>query len=336
MSKKSFTAVLILAAIISSLFFFYSFKQPVKNQNRSEISALELFNSNETLTRCSLYTLNDRSPQFKEIADEGNIAYYGLLLAASPDINLAKKLISENRGGLWEYHRKYGITSEDSAIVIEGLLATGISKNILLKSLSAISEKFFDSDNGCFKTVNKGRADYWQGCSVETTAHIAYLMYKVDSEKFAREIEASAKYTSLNQSEDGKWNGRWFPSSAIPSYYSVRLLSLFGERFAENISKSLSYLEKTQSVNGSWNNSIIETSAAILLIKSSGIKTGALSKAETWITKSTFKAEPILYYWFDNNGSKLFFDCWDKGFISMAWKKLAIDSKPVEERPLKQ
>ncbi|HNW83081.1 MAG TPA: terpene cyclase/mutase family protein [bacterium] len=328
MNKKSrltpFITILCIAV-------FYSCNKPVQNVEfpvQKEMSDSELFDSNESLTRCSLYNINETSPQFRQIADEGNIAYYGLLLAAGPDMKLARKLISANRDGLWEYHKKYGVTSEDSALVIEGLLASGVDKDILLKALSALSEKFYDSDNGCFRTVNGGRADYWKGCSVETTAHIAYLMYKVDPEKFANEIEASAKYTSSNQTDDGKWDGRWFPSFTIPSYYAVRFLALFGEKFSGNIEKSLSYLKQTQTENGSWNNSIIETSAAILLINCSGKQSETLAKAGAWLKNTMFKAEPILYYWFDNGNGKLFFDCWDKGHISTAWKKLAIKSLP--------
>lgn len=293
---------------------------------KKEMSDLERFNSNETLTRCSLYIINETSPQFKEILDEGNIAYYGLLLSAGPDRELAQKLIAANRDGLWEYQRKYGVTSEDSAIVIEGLMASGVDSGIVIKALTALSERFFDVNGGCFRTVNRGRAEYWKGCSVETTAHIAYLMHKADRKKFENEIKASAEYVRNNQDIDGKWNGKWFPSITITSYYAVRFLALFDGSFSQNIEKNLSYIAQKQSDNGSWSNSMIETSAAILLIKSSGKEAAFLSKAGDWLKNSSFKAEPVLYYWFENENHKLFFDCWDKGQISAAWKKLALDS----------
>jgi hypothetical protein len=293
---------------------------------KKEMSDLERFNSNETLTRCSLYVINETSPQFKEVIDEGNIAYYGLLLSARPDKDLAKGLIAANRDGLWEYQRKYGVTSEDSALVIEGLMASGVEEDIILKALEALKERFFDTDGGCFRTVNRGRAEYWKGCSVETTAHIAYLMHKADRKKFENEIKVSAEYVRNNQDIDGKWSGKWFPSITITSYYAVRFLALFDESFSQNIEKNLSYLAQKQSDNGSWSNSIIETSAAVLLIKSSGKEAASLSKAGEWLKNSSFKAEPILYYWFEKENNKLFFDCWDKGLLVEAWKKLALDS----------
>lgn len=293
---------------------------------KTEFSDLERFSSNETLTRCSLYIINETAPQFKEIVDEGNIAYYGLLLSARPDRELAQKLIAANRDGLWEYQRKYGVTSEDSALVIEGLMASGVDSEIVIKALTALSERFFDAGSGCFRTVNRGRAEYWKGCSVETTAHIAYLMHKADKGKFENEIKASAEYVRDSQDIDGKWSGRWFPSITITSYYAVRFLALFDGTFSQNIEKTLSYIAQKQSDNGSWSNSTIETSAAVLLIKSSGKEAVSISKAEEWLKNSSFKAEPVLYYWFENKNDKLFFDCWDKGLISAAWKKLALDS----------
>lgn len=326
-----------LSGAVAAISLFFIFSGCDKDRNgaakeivplKKEMSDLERFSSNETLTRCSLYVINETAPQFKEVIDEGNIAYYGLLLSAGPDRELASKLIAANRDGLWEYQRKYGVTSEDSAIVIEGLMDSEVDSGVIIKALTALNERFFDVNGGCFRTVNRGRAEYWKGCSVETTAHIAYLMHKADRKKFENEIKASAEYVRNNQDIDGKWNGKWFPSITITSYYAVRFLALFDGSFSQNIEKSLSYIAQRQSDNGSWSNSIIETSAAVLLIKSSGKEAASLSKAGDWLRNSSFKAEPVLYYWFENENDKLFFDCWDKGHISAAWKKLAIKSLP--------
>lgn len=80
-----------------------------------------------------------------------------------------------------------------------------------------------------------------------------------------------------------------------------------------------------QKENGSIKDSILETSVASLIYKHSGCCRENLNSARKWLTKEKdIPMTPFLFYWFEEKDEKTFFDCWDKGEITKAFRSLAL------------
>ncbi len=284
----------------------------------------------ERLTACSLYRLTDFEPIFLENIEEGDIAYYGLILQSEYDVLLKNYLLERSTDRLWEYQQGYGVTSADSALVIEGLLESGVDQEILKKSAERLVALYYSERKGAFKTVLEGRAMYWRGVSTETTAHIAYLLIKIDFESYAEKIYRCAEYIQDQQDYRGFWTGKWFPSVMIPTYHSVRFLNEIGSSYSKNIDRAQDWIVGRQAKNGNWMNSVIDSSAAILALMSIGGSQEVCEKGKKWLLakkrEDRWEGEPVLYYWFEESHDKIFFCCRDKGKITTAWAKLALSA----------
>ena len=114
------------------------------------------------LIRATIYDLQDDRPVFLQTIEEGNIAYYGLVLQATPNPDLRAYLLRHSVDNLWEYQIDFNPTAEDSLLVIEGLWRTGDAQ-ALLPSLAELVKRFYKEDDGAFHTVLEGRAPYWRG-----------------------------------------------------------------------------------------------------------------------------------------------------------------------------
>jgi hypothetical protein len=283
----------------------------------------------EPLTSCDVYRLTPTEPSYLGRLDEGNVAPYGVLLAAEPTPALAERLLSYEKGGQWEYSAGYGPTSADTALVIEGLLVANVDRRRLLESLRAVVRDYFDAQTGGFRSVTSERARYWQGVSTETTAHLAYLMQRLDPAAFAHEIEQARKFVVKHQASDGHWDGRWFPSHVVPTFHAVRLLAALGNHDAA-LARAAAFLRSLQRPDGSFAGSTIDTSLAVLALRAAGGQGQAVERGRAWLrSRSSSEAcvpgEPFLYYWFEPDPqTRLFFSCIDRGPIARAWAKLAL------------
>jgi squalene cyclase len=214
-------------------------------------------------------------------------------------------------------------------MVVEGLLAAKVDRQRLVQSLQSLVRDYFDAETGGFRTVQTGRASYWQGVSTETTAHVAYLMQRVDPRAFAREIEQARNFVVKHQASDGHWDGRWFPSQVLPTFHAVRLLAALGNQDAA-LSRAAQFMLRLQRADGSFAGRTIETSLAVLALTATGKQDAAVERARSWLrARSTDEAcaagEPFLYYWFEpDQQTRLFFSCIDRGPIARAWIKLAL------------
>lgn len=301
----------------------------------------------EFLTDVTIYQLTDNRPIFRKHSEEGTIAFYGLVLQATKDMEICQYLLDSSVDGLWEYQQGFGATAEDSALVLEGLWSVNVPQTILLPHLRELIESFYQAEQGAFHTVRQGRAPYWQGPSVDATGLAGYLLYTIAPDEFASIIPACCNYLLQVQNAQGFWRSKWFPSTLIPSWYAVRLLSSDYPANRAAIDRAVSYTVNKQSLSGSWNNSIIDTSAALLLLKTvKGLQSehekqgvsleASIEKATTWllIEQATGgrRGEPLLYYWFEQPSQcpelipavRLFYHSADKGLISAAWAKLAL------------
>jgi predicted NAD/FAD-dependent oxidoreductase len=280
------------------------------------------------LVDTTVYDLTDERPVYVERCDEGNVAFYGLVLQASGDERLKAYLLDQVRDGLWEYHIGYGVTAEDSAVVIEGLLAAGVGETFLRHRLQRLVELFYDAEEGAFRTVLRGRAAYWRGPSVDATAHVGYLLQRLAPDRYARQVGACAEYLRRVQRAEGDWKGRWFPSSLTTSYHAIRLLHSVEGGSTEALTRARERIRDTQREDGGWGGSVIGTSAAILALRTLDAHPDLVVRGREWLRArrhgQDWPGEPVLYYWFEAEKTRRFFHGTDRGAITSAWARLAL------------
>ena len=322
----------------------------VANFTIDTISSSHRFNNFRPLPpllNAHVFTFNQQIPKFLGSQPEGNVAFYGLLLSAFKEQSIKSYLLKASVEGLWEYNHGFGVTLEDSLLVLEGLIDNGLPKHHIKRILNLCIDKFYDTTTGLFVTVKKGRSSYWQGPSIHGTAQISYLILKhfnlsdslLDSQKILDFLSASVTSDSL-------WKSRWFTNSYFTSFYVVRLLMFLPDDHTTYLLLSRYYerILQSQVSNGSWEDSPISTSSVILTlvlyrnslpitlskeIKNSLIK--AINYLRQFQGQECFPSEPLLYYWYDiseidDQFNKRFYHCMDKGRISAALASLALQS----------
>jgi hypothetical protein len=206
-----------------------------------------------------------------------------------------------------------------------------VPRERLAVSARKLVTQFFDAEVGAFHTLRGGRARYWLGPSVDSSAHLAYLMHCMDADEFASHVRACAAYVAAQQQADGLWQGKWFPSRMVTTFHAVRLLALFD--YADALARAQAALLKTQTRRGDWNASVIETSAAVLglrvLTARDSSVLDSITRGKEWLLAkkngSGWRGEPILYYWYElDDGTRLFYHCADKGEVTSAWAQIAL------------
>jgi predicted NAD/FAD-dependent oxidoreductase len=277
--------------------------------------------------------LTGRGPRLEDRVTDGTVAYHGLLLAADPtDRERAQYLAGESEGDLWAYQQGYGVTALDSALVMEGLLIAGGYKALLRRSAHRLVDVFHDPEDGGFRTIpldRVPRAPYWLGTDCPATACCAWLLWRSDSDAYAPVIEAAAIWLQRKQLVTGGWPGKWFPSDTIQVFYAMRLLLARDDRFQAACERASVWLLSEQSRDGSWKGSVIETAAAMLALSlHPDRQTPAIRCAGDWLRQrgpsGLWPGEPILHYWFEDQGRTTFFHTTDTGHITSAWARLAL------------
>ncbi len=288
----------------------------------------------DPLTLCTVYRIHDNRPVFVKTTLDGNVAFYGLILQSTGNEKIAEYLLSKSLGGLWEYHDGYGVTSADSAFVIEGLLSAGY-EGMARRSLEIIVNKYYSREKGTFLALrpHEGGAPYWSLPAVETAAHIAYLLYiAFGGRRYREQILSTAKFVAKNQQSDGGWQSTWFPSRTLPVFYAVRLLRLFREQYVDNLARAENYLLRMQNKDGSWNERFIETAAALRALNVLGAShINAYEKGVQWLhdhlNDAKGKGEPVLFYGIKRKKQVFFVHCSDTGLVTKAWITLALKGK---------
>lgn len=297
------------------------------------------------LAMTSTCRMTDSGPVHHARFADGTVAYHGLLLAAEPARadELIPYLVGEACDDLWPYQQDYSATALDSALVMEGLLATGRCGGQLARSARRLVDCFFDAALGAFRTMplaSQGRAAYWDGVDCPATAACAWLLCRIDARRYAEVIARCRSHVLRRQRVGGGWPGKWFPSATIHVWYALRLLSASDEAgtaqdgAAAARERAAVMLCGCQGADGSWSGSLIETAAAVLAL---GLLEGVAAPARSAATAGldwlearhrggALRGEPILEYWFEDDGARLFHHTSDNGEISAAWAKLALKS----------
>jgi hypothetical protein len=276
-----------------------------------------------------VYRMTPERPELVRRLEQGDIAFYGPILEATPDPELASYLVGSATGDMWEYHHGFGPTAEDSALVLEGLLAAGTDPTILHRSAARLVEVYFDAGAGAFHTVHGGRARYWAGPSVDATAHVGWLLWRLDRARWAAEIGACRAFLRSRRDPGGCWRGRWFPSVMLTTFLAARLLATTDDGMA-SLGDTQRLLADTQRPDGSWGGSAIDTAFAIRTLRALGARPDAVASGRRWLAARRgadgWPGEPVLYYTMetDDPGVRFFFHCVDKGAVTSAWAALAL------------
>ena len=223
------------------------------------------------------------------------------------------------------------MTALDSALVVEGLLASGRHAALLETSAARLVDEFFDAGEGGFRTLPRGshgRAPYWEGTDCPATAFCAWLLARIAPARYAAQIESSAAYLRRRQTLTGEWPGKWFPSRTLPAFYAVRLLATSGAESAAACRRAGLWLRSRQEEDGSWAGTVIETSAALLALAALGGPGDVVARGRDWLTQRRASAgwpgEPILHYWFEQAGARTYFHTCDRGRVTTAWALRAL------------
>jgi hypothetical protein len=301
------------------------------------------------LAETTVLRLKDAGPEYSETFRDGTVAYYGLLLQAAragyggfrihddERLEMERYLLKESVGGLWGYQRDYGVTSLDSALVMDGLLSAGGHGRIPRESCRALVDKFFDREEGGFRTIaagSPGRAPYWLGTDCPATGYCAWLLTRIDPEGYAEEIALCRDYLLRRQQVSGGWPGKWFPSRTIPIMYALRFFAALANSPHDSPllegarERAVLRLLSEQGNDGSWGRSVIETSAALLALETASPGSASAASGREWILGARgpdgWGGEPILDYWFEDNGERALYFTRDLGRVTSAWAALAL------------
>ncbi len=296
------------------------------------------------LLKTQIFHLAKNRPVYRGQNLEGDVAYYGILLAANKDKQLRDYLLDCAIDGLWEYQEDFGVTLDDSLLVMEGLWRAGWEEESLKYSLDQLIKFFYDSETGAFHTLShkgaqqtgfaRGRAKYWRGPGLVGTAQAAYLL-SYFGQHYSTIIRRCQDYVAGHQHALGFWPSKWFPSVMWGTYYALELLLLDPDKYAAEIDKAKRFIINAQQGNGSWQEVVLETSFAIRSLKTleydeehEYIKSGT-DWLRSQIKHNQLSGEPLLYYWYEQDGVKLLHQARDNGKISYALAQLALEEKQV-------
>ena len=303
------------------------------------------------LLHTQIYRMDANRPVFLGQTKEGDIAYYGILLGAHKEEDLKQYLLDCAKDGMWEYQEDFGITLDDSLLVIEGLWRAGWEEEEFRYSLEQLIHYFYDQDLGAFHTLSPrpaqrlvlagGRSKYWKGPCTEGTAQMGWLLSQSEKGDYSEIIARCQAYLGQHQHPLGFWASKWFPSYMWGTYYGLALLLQNPNQFTSNINKARRFLINSQQENGSWQDSVLETSFAVRALKILNydeqhdyVKAG-IDWLHTRLEKGQLTSESLLYYWFEEpDGTKLFHEACDGGSIAQALVKLALEEKPIVTKHL--
>lgn len=307
----------------------YEARRRLRDDRRAEAYA------RSCLATVHVFEVGEDAPRFLEARDEGNVAFYGLLLRSNADPHLKRYLLDQRVDGLWEYQQGFGVTAEDSALVLEGLLESGVDRGLLRDSLSRLVSRFYHPQVGAFLTIDHtGQAAYWRGASTDATAMIGFLILLLAPDDYPEVLEACARYLVERQRTDGAWQGKWFPSSMVTTYYAARFLKSRADINPQTVDRAGDYILSGQRDDGAWSASVIDTATAVLALNALNRNAAAQERGKAWLEAQRqadgWRGEPVLYYWMEPaRGGRRFYHCIDKGRVTSAWATLALRTRPA-------
>lgn len=309
----------------------------------------------EPLLDVHVYRIGGHRPTVIARRREGDVAFHGLVMAARPDPDLADALwAARTSDGLWEFHRGFHPTLEDSCLVLEGLRVDPTRAHPDLgprrrqewnEAVAILVERFAHEETGCWTTTRAGRAEYWRDPTVDGAAWGAWLAHQADPDRWRSLIDATARWLWSRRDPAGTWTSGWFVHREISDFLATRLIGAVAPTGSPETGELALAMMARQHPSGSFGDSIVATSARLLAFSHLLAHThensivdrdrlqAAGDRARRWLTTHgpTRASEPVLYYWFENRtglppGERLFFHAHDRGRITLAWARWALDT----------
>ncbi|MCK5809418.1 FAD-dependent oxidoreductase [bacterium] len=279
----------------------------------------------EPLMRCTVLSLSKKQPIYQKSVDIGDIAYYGTLLQASHDPQLAQYISSHTVNKLFEFHHGFGPSLLDSTLIIEGFMSSRIHPKVVQNALEALVERYYDPQKGAFRAVEKANAEYWNGVDIDSTAQAAYLLYLFDAKKYREIITKSADFIAAHQKKDGSWKSRWFPLKTYTTFYCSRLLQTDSKRYKKELTLTKKFISTLLQPSGSVDDSLMETAITVRMLNHLGYSSSQQQPLKLWLRSfSKNSATHLLYYWYKRKSNPVLISCIDRGEIAQAWKDLAL------------
>lgn len=177
----------------------------------------------EGLFYSDLFRLDDHRPTYLRSRIDGNIAFYGILLSAYKSDQLQDYLKNHMIDGQWEFHTGFGVTLEDSLLVLEGILDTDHEfKMQAISNMANYYNRYYNRNEDLFVTHNNITTDYWSGPSVFGNAQILYILNKLNqspSEHFHAKV---IDFFTRSQLPNLLWRSKWFANDVFTTFYVVR------------------------------------------------------------------------------------------------------------------
>ena len=283
-------------------------KQEINKNNGIRLNGL--FNS-------EIYRITSHQPVYVRSRVDGNVAYYGVIASAYKERSIIDYLFNYQQNNQWEYHEKFGVTLEDSLLVIEGLMdAIGVPTARDLFKIEKYIDNYHLKENGLFTTVKNGCSKYWNGPSIVGNAHIIYIMKELSITDRRINKEAVLGYLLSRRRSNGLWQSKWFTNDFYTTFYVIRALLSENDTYPIlNVEETISTFVQKMKIYRSSENCVISMlyiirSLAVLLRNSRRARNeekshlNIIEVCKEYLNglkndDAKYSSETLLYYWQD-------------------------------------
>ena len=179
----------------------------------------------EGLFHSDSFKISEINPTYINSLTDGNIAYYGIILSAFKQKDIADYLIQHSKHNQWEFHQHYGPTLDDSLLVIEGLAdILGVKDAIKLFDVEQYLSCYFLDKEYLFTTTKNGCSEYWHGPSINANSHMLYILNLLNINHSRVSRQALICYLIKSQNANNLWSSKWFTNDFYTSFYVIRAL----------------------------------------------------------------------------------------------------------------
>jgi protoporphyrinogen oxidase len=240
---------------------------------------------------------------FHKQGENGNLSFLGLYIKSlrntdhyfgntpNPDIKKIEDWLMDNQlSNLWGYGIGYICTATDSAYVLEGLidnedlnLENSIDSLLKFQTIKGVVPQLCNVSDPCSMGLGD-RTHFWCQEDVQTTAHVTYILKKINQTEYSKDIEVNTKYLIKNQEGDGSWLSYWIPNPYYSTYLVLRVVDDSGPT-----QKALQFIIDTQNSDGSWgegSEKALSTASAVLALSEKGYTGKKITDGVEWLLRN--------------------------------------------------